>query len=156
MVVLILTGTMGSLMPCTKVKSLSRVQLFVAPCDPPGSSVHGIFEARILEWVAISFFRGSSWPRGIEDMGSNPRFLCLCIVGNPENPPANAGDMSWIPGPGRSHMPQSNDACVPQLLSLCNLDRSTQKDNHWCLNTDRSMNTVQTTEMTQTFPYYFG
>ena len=38
-----------------KVKSLSRVRL----CDPmdcslPGSSVHGIFQARILEWVAIS------------------------------------------------------------------------------------------------------
>ena len=27
-------------------------------CSPPGSSVHGIFQARILEWVAISFSRG--------------------------------------------------------------------------------------------------
>ena len=37
-------------------------------CDPmvcslPGSSVHGILQARILEWVAIFFSRGSSWPR---------------------------------------------------------------------------------------------
>ena len=32
-------------------------------CSPPGSSFHGIFQARILEWVAISFSRGSSWPR---------------------------------------------------------------------------------------------
>ena len=32
-------------------------------CSPPGSSVHGIFQARILEWVAISFSRGSSRPR---------------------------------------------------------------------------------------------
>ena len=32
-------------------------------CGPPGSSVHGIFQARILEWVAISFSRGSSHPR---------------------------------------------------------------------------------------------
>ena len=32
-------------------------------CRPPGFSVHGIFQARILEWVAISFSRGSSWPR---------------------------------------------------------------------------------------------
>ena len=31
-------------------------------CSPPGSSVHGIFQARILEWVAISFSRGSSRP----------------------------------------------------------------------------------------------
>ena len=37
-------------------------------CNPmdyslPGSSVHGIFQARVLEWVAISFSRGSSRPR---------------------------------------------------------------------------------------------
>ena len=32
-------------------------------CSPPGSSVHEISQARILEWVAISFSRGSSWPR---------------------------------------------------------------------------------------------
>ena len=37
-------------------------------CNPmdyslPGSSVHGIFQARILAWVAISFSRGSSQPR---------------------------------------------------------------------------------------------
>ena len=31
--------------------------------SPPGSSVHGILQARILEWVAISFSRGSSQPR---------------------------------------------------------------------------------------------
>ena len=32
-------------------------------CSPPGSSVHGIFQARTTEWVAISFSRESSWPR---------------------------------------------------------------------------------------------
>ena len=32
-------------------------------CSPLGSSVHGISQARILEWIAISFSRGSSWPR---------------------------------------------------------------------------------------------
>ena len=32
-------------------------------CSLPGSSVHGIFQARILEWAAISFSRGSSQPR---------------------------------------------------------------------------------------------
>ena len=32
-------------------------------CSPPGSSVHGILQAKILEWVAISFSRGSSHPR---------------------------------------------------------------------------------------------
>ena len=43
-------------------------QLCPTLCDPmdyspPGSSVHGISQARILEWVAISFPEGSSWPR---------------------------------------------------------------------------------------------
>ena len=33
-------------------------------CSSSGSSVHGILQARILEWVAIPFSRGSSWPRG--------------------------------------------------------------------------------------------
>ena len=32
-------------------------------CSLPGASTHGIFQARILERVAISFSRGSSWPR---------------------------------------------------------------------------------------------
>ena len=31
--------------------------------SPPGSSVHGMFQARILEWVAISYARESSCPR---------------------------------------------------------------------------------------------
>ena len=32
-------------------------------CSPPGSSVHGILQARMLEWVAIPFSKGSSQPR---------------------------------------------------------------------------------------------
>ena len=42
-------------------------------CSLPHSSVHGIFQARVLEWVAISFSRGSSWPRD--------RTQVSCIVG---------------------------------------------------------------------------
>jgi len=34
-------------------------------CSPLGSSVHGILQAKILEWVAIPFSRGSYWPRAI-------------------------------------------------------------------------------------------
>ena len=45
------------------VHLLSCVWLFCDPinCSLPGSSVHGIFQTRVLEWVAISFSRGSSW-----------------------------------------------------------------------------------------------
>ena len=41
-------------------------------CSPPGSSVHGISQARILEWVAISFSRGSSRPRDWAHVSSSP------------------------------------------------------------------------------------
>ena len=45
------------------------------PMDPPVSSVHGIFQARILEWVAISSSRGSSWPRGLTHIS------CISCIG---------------------------------------------------------------------------
>ena len=32
-------------------------------CSPPGSAIHGILQASVLEWVAIPFSRGSSQPR---------------------------------------------------------------------------------------------
>ena len=44
-------------------------------CSPPGSSLHGILQARILQWVAISSSRGSSWPR------SNPHVSCGSCIG---------------------------------------------------------------------------
>ena len=43
-------------------------------CNLPGSSVHGILQARIPEWVAMPFFRGSSWPKG--------RTQVSCIAGD--------------------------------------------------------------------------
>ena len=57
------------LLQCMKVKSESKVVQSCLTlsdpmdCSPPGSSVHGILQARVLEWVAISFSRGSSQPR---------------------------------------------------------------------------------------------
>ena len=52
----------------TELNALKFHQLHLTLCDtmncrPPGSSVHGILQARILEWVAIPFSRGSSQPR---------------------------------------------------------------------------------------------
>ena len=51
-----------------KEQQCSDAQLCLTLCDPmdcspPGSSVHGILQARILEWVAISFSRGSAQPK---------------------------------------------------------------------------------------------
>ena len=60
---------------CVPAKSL---QLCPTLCDPmnyspPGSSVHGILQARILEWVAMPSSRGSSPPRDVPDLC----LLCL-------------------------------------------------------------------------------
>ena len=45
-------------------RSLSHVWLCdLVVCNPPASSVHGILQARVIEWVAIPFSRGSSQPR---------------------------------------------------------------------------------------------
>ena len=50
------------------ILNVKLLQLYLILCDPmdyslPGSSIHGISQAKILEWVAISFSRGSSQPR---------------------------------------------------------------------------------------------
>ena len=47
------------------VKSFQSCPTLCKPmdCSSPGSSAHGILQARILEWVAIPFSRGSFWPR---------------------------------------------------------------------------------------------
>ena len=57
------------------VPSCSVVSYSLQPkdCSPPGSSVHGILQARILEWVAMPSSRGSSQPRN--------RIQVSCIAG---------------------------------------------------------------------------
>ena len=58
----------GSHLPCRcKVKperkKVKVTQLCPTLCHPKDYRVHGILQARILEWVAFPFSRGSSWPR---------------------------------------------------------------------------------------------
>ena len=50
---------------CVHAKSLQSCQTLCDPmdCSPPASSVHGILQARMLEWVAMPFSRGAFWPR---------------------------------------------------------------------------------------------
>ena len=58
-------------------KSLQLCPTLCDPMDgsPPGSSVHGILQARILEWVAMCFFRVYSWPRG------RTHISCISCIG---------------------------------------------------------------------------
>ena len=59
------------------VQLLSRVRLYCDPtdCSQLGSSVHGISQAKTLEWVAISFSKGSSQPRIIPRSPALPQIL---------------------------------------------------------------------------------
>ena len=51
-------------MAAAAAKSLQSCLTLCDPIDgsPPGSSVHGVFQARVLEWGAIAFF-GARWER---------------------------------------------------------------------------------------------
>ena len=69
-------------------------------CSLPGSSVHGVFQARILEWVTIPFSRGSSQPRD--------RTLVSCIAAD-----FLRSEPSGKPWRGCLHM------CCAQLLQSC-------------------------------------
>ena len=64
-------ASLAALPQCLICWSRQRGEKSLSPADSqrphglhlPGSSIHGIFQARVLEWVAISFPRGSSQPR---------------------------------------------------------------------------------------------
>ena len=74
-------------------------------CSPPGSSVHGILQAGILEWVAIPFSRGSSQPRH--------RTWVSCV----------AGGFSPVWAKGKPFMGESTMSITknPNMFSLLNI-----------------------------------
>ena len=116
-------------------------QLCLTLCDPvdcslPGFSVHGILQARILEWVPFPS------PGDLPDPGTEPRspalkadtltsesgkIVCMWLVGFPggsvvKNPQANAGNVDLIPGSGRS--PGEGNGSILQRSCLGNpMDR---------------------------------
>ena len=88
------------LLQCRKVKSESEViQLCPTLCNPmhcslPGSSVHGIFQARVLEWVAIAFSsRGYTYTYSCTTYLDKFHLLMGFLSGSAaKNLPANSGD----------------------------------------------------------------
>ena len=151
-------------------KPLSHVQLFCNPmdCSLLGSSVHGIFQASVLEWVAISFSRPfPSWPRD-RTQGSRivgRRFTlwatrealehCPSMMSSEspflETPHIIAPSLPFNPYSevGAKYMPQaqtsntktdSNSVCF--LLSLCTRNSKHQR---W--------NTLPRKKQKQTFPW---
>ena len=61
--------------PCVLVTRVCLTLWDPTACSPPGSSVHRILQARILEWVTIAFSRGSSQPR------DRTRISCISCIG---------------------------------------------------------------------------
>ena len=62
-VVLISAAQQNESVVCVKVSQSCRTLCTAMDYSLPGSSVHGILQARILEWIAILSYRGSSQPR---------------------------------------------------------------------------------------------
>ena len=97
------------LLQCMKVKSESEVAQSCLTlsnpmdCSLPGSSVLGTSQARILEWVAISFSRGSSWPRDRTQVSciaggfftTEPPGKALVALGGSQNSHASRTSTGW-------------------------------------------------------------
>ena len=109
-----------------KVKSKSEVAqscpILSAPmdCSLPGSSIHESFQARVLEWVAISF-SDKDWLFT----------LFLLAVGFPDGldgkeSACNAGDLGLIPGLGRSSGVGHGNALQYSCLEIP-MDRGSQR-----------------------------
>ena len=84
----------------------SHIRLFANPwmvSSSLGSSVHGILQARILEWAAIAFSRGSSWPRDrtlVSHVSCIGRWVLYhWAIGKPPQPfPSHVCEGAWVPG----------------------------------------------------------
>ena len=84
---------------CTKLLQSCLTLCDPMDCIPPGSSVHGILQARILEWVTISFSRGPSQPRDSIWVSYLPASAGIVPVkwGFPMFPPPRSTYHHWSP-----------------------------------------------------------
>ena len=126
-----------------KVRSLSRVLLCdPMDCSPPGSSIHGIFQARVLEWGAISSSRGSSQPRDQTRASHTAgRLYHLSCLGSPlcslrkllRKPPKDLGRglepkpairvVSWFPRDEPALVSVCTDSWLKAAHQKCGLGR---------------------------------
>ena len=86
-----------------RTKSLQSFLTLCDPvdCSPPGSSVHEILQARILEWVAMLFSRGSSRPRDETVSLKSPAVGGKLFTSSAAwEAPTNTGASNWFEGGG--------------------------------------------------------
>ena len=105
---------------------LSHVQLFVTPldCSPPGSFGHGVPQARILEWVAMSSSRGSSPPRDRTQVSHIAGGFFL--PSEPPGKPMRERDRDYYKQPYANKMDNLEE--MDKFLERYNLPRLNQKE----------------------------
>ena len=115
---------MGHMLVCVCVVVQSCLTLGNAlGCSPPGSSVHGIFLAEILEWVSISFCRGFSSPRDQTQVSCvsciADRFLTCWATGEaPGHMLTLCQMLNQVPGIQKKREPARRDAPQPRLKQV--------------------------------------
>ena len=95
-------------------------QLYQTPCDPmdcspPGPSVNGSLQARILEWVAVSFFSN------LPDPGIEPGSSALQADSLPSEPPGKPGYPNVIYGLGVMMMYQHRFIDCSKCTTVCRM-----------------------------------
>ena len=99
----------GNSRVCAKLLQLCLTLCSTVGCSLPGSSVHGILQARTLEWASISFSRISSRPTN-QTRGSS---LCLLHLLH-----GQAGSLPLVP-PGKPHIHTAAVATAAKPLQSC-------------------------------------
>ena len=96
---------------CAKSLQLCPTLCDLMECSLPGSSIHGILQARILEWVAMPSSRGSSWPRDWTCISCLPAWevssLPLAPLGKP-----------WKCWPRTTDLPSGPELCIFSFWEL--------------------------------------
>ena len=110
--------------PCSPLNTQSIFHIptvwYISSRDLPGLTMGLCPNKPIISWKYLKLKMHWDFPGGT-------------VV---KNPPDNARDMGSSPGPGRSHMPLSNYAHVPQLLSLRSVAREPQLLSLWTTTTE--------------------
>ena len=104
--------------------------------SPPGSSVHGISQARILRWVAISFPKGSSWPR---DQTASPIL---------------AGGFFTTEPPGKPCLLDTHSLYIHDILCVTGITVISRQEIHLCRGNKHGYLAFQSSDCTQTLKFW--
>ena len=118
----------------------SETQSCPTLCDPTDYTVHGILQARILEWVAFPFSRGSSQPR---DQPRSPALQADSLPAAPPGKPKNTG-VGTYPISRGSFWPRNRTrvSCIAGGFFTNWAMREAQMNTSWILNISENNSTI--------------